>query len=142
MQRGEDNMPHSHAQQSHYKSSGCTVSPRINWVLSSFWSVDTLHKEARREVNTTRNTLMHSSHITVCYAAGATKYKLGGTVLVVLGHLVSCFARDFSPAVPVQEAYIQLLSTLCSIAQFEHSSVKSGTACCAFSTCHWCCTLA
>ena len=61
------------------------------------------------------------------YNTGAVRYKLGASALVVLGHLVSCFARDFSPAVAAQEAYLQLLSTLCALAAPEHSTLNPGT---------------
>ena len=40
--------------------------------------------------------------------------------------MVSCFARDFVPAVPVVKSYLKLLDTVCQLAKTEHNSVVTG----------------
>lgn len=57
---------------------------------------------------------------------GACKLPLGGSCLVVLGHLVSCYAQDFAPVPAVVEAYLQLLSLTASLASKERCSADPG----------------
>ena len=57
---------------------------------------------------------------------GACKLPLGASCLVVLGHLVSCYAQDFAPVPALIEAYLGLLSLTSSLASKEHCSAKPG----------------
>lgn len=59
-------------------------------------------------------------------SVGACKLPLGGSCLVVLGHLVSCYAQDFAPLPAVVEAYLQLLSHTASLASKERCSPDPG----------------
>ena len=66
-------------------------------------------------------------------AAGASKHPLGAACLVILGHMVSCYAQDFAPQPALIEAYLCLLSRAASLASAEHCSAAQGapTLCCA-----------
>ena len=51
---------------------------------------------------------------------------MGATCLVVLGHVVACFAQDFTPVPQLIEAYLSLLGTLHLLAHYEHCRVTTG----------------
>lgn len=59
-------------------------------------------------------------------SVGASRLPLGASCLVVLGHLVSCYAQDFAPVPALVEAYLGLLSLTSSLASKEHCSAKPG----------------
>ncbi len=43
-------------------------------------------------------------------SVGAARFPLGGACLVILGHLLSCYAQDFAPVPALVEAFLGLLS--------------------------------
>lgn len=51
---------------------------------------------------------------------------MGAACLVVLGHMVACFAQDFAPVPQLTEAYLSLLATLHPFALHEHRRVAPG----------------
>ncbi|KAL3145734.1 hypothetical protein ABBQ32_003263 [Trebouxia sp. C0010 RCD-2024] len=57
---------------------------------------------------------------------GAARLPLGASCLVILGHLLTCYAQEFAPVPALVEAYLGLLSRLASLASTEHHSASSG----------------
>ena len=62
---------------------------------------------------------------------------LGASCLVLLGHLVSCYAQDFTPKPALVEAYLSLLSVVASLASKEHCSASPGGYCIGLRACRW-----
>jgi hypothetical protein len=62
----------------------------------------------------------------VCAAAGASTYVVGSACLVLLGHLVGCFAQDFAPSPMLVEAYLSLLGMVTAAGHHEHCSLTPG----------------
>lgn len=62
----------------------------------------------------------------MCVRIGACQLPLGASCLVLVGHLVSCYAQDFAPAAAVVEAYLQLLSLVSSLASKECGRANPG----------------
>ncbi|KAL0044984.1 hypothetical protein WJX82_004172 [Trebouxia sp. C0006] len=71
--------------------------------------------------------------------AGASTYVIGSACLVLLGHLVGCFAQDFAPSPVLVEAYLSLLGlvtaaghheqcTLTPAGHHEHCTLTPGKA--------------
>ncbi|KAL0040433.1 hypothetical protein WJX77_006887 [Trebouxia sp. C0004] len=61
--------------------------------------------------------------------AGASTYALGSACLVLLGHLVACFAQDFAPSPILFEAYLSLLGMVTASGHHEHCTLTPGRAC-------------
>ena len=68
---------------------------------------------------------LESNHI-----AGAALDKLGGSCLVVLGHLLGCFAPGFTPAPLLLEAYLGVLAVTAAQAHTQHSTLLAGISSC------------
>ena len=51
---------------------------------------------------------------------------MGAACLVVLGHMVACFAQDFTPVPQLTEAYLSLLATLHPFARHELCRAATG----------------
>ena len=62
----------------------------------------------------------------VCGAVGASTYVMGSACLVLLGHLVGCFAQDFAPSPMLLEAYLRLLGLVTAAGRHEHCTVTPG----------------
>lgn len=67
-------------------------------------------------------------YVYVCMhmSIGAARLPLGASCLVILGHLLTCYAQEFAPVPALVEAYLGLLSRLASLASTEHHSASSG----------------
>ena len=59
-------------------------------------------------------------------AAGAATYVMGSACLVLLGHLVGCFAQDFAPSPMLVEAYLSLLGMVTAAGHHEHCTLTPG----------------
>ena len=62
----------------------------------------------------------------VCGAVGASTYVMGSACLVLLGHLVGCFAQDFAPSPMLLEAYLRLLGLVTAAGRHEHCTLTPG----------------
>ena len=58
--------------------------------------------------------------------AGASKDPSGAVSLVLLGHLVSCFAPGFTPVPKLIQAYLQLMAAVAESVQDTQQSTMSG----------------
>ncbi|KAL0019081.1 hypothetical protein WJX79_005114 [Trebouxia sp. C0005] len=61
--------------------------------------------------------------------AGASMYVMGSACLLLLGHLVGCFAQDFAPSPMLVEAYLSLLGMVTAAGHHEHCTLTPGKAC-------------
>lgn len=62
----------------------------------------------------------------VCAAVGASTYVMGSACMVLLGHLVGCFAQDFAPSPMLVEAYLSLLGLVTAAGHHEHCTLTPG----------------
>ena len=62
----------------------------------------------------------------VCAAAGASTYVMGSACLVLLGHLLGCFAQDFAPSPMLVEVYLSLLGMVTAAGHDEHCTLTPG----------------
>ena len=62
----------------------------------------------------------------VCGAVGASTYVIGSACLVLLGHLVGCFAQDFAPSPVLVEAYLSLLGLVTAAGHHEQCTLTPG----------------
>ena len=51
---------------------------------------------------------------------------MGSACLVLLGHLVGCFAQDFAPSPVLVEAYLRLLGLVTAAGHHEHCTLTPG----------------
>ena len=65
---------------------------------------------------------------TCCILVGASKDPSGAVCLVLLGHLVSCFAPGFTPVAKLIQAYLQLMAAVAESVQDTEQSAVSGEA--------------
>ena len=70
----------------------------------------------------------------VCAAVGASMYVMGSACLVLLGHLVGCFAQDFAPSPMLVEAYMSLLGMVTAAGHHEHCTLTPGQPFCSLSS--------